>query len=119
MGRYYNGDINRKFWFAVQSSNAPSRFGGIESEPNYISYHFNEEHIPIVENEINNIRVLLGDNLKKFDDFFASNNGYNDNMLKDAGLDEKLLVHYADLGLGNEILNCIKDFGQCDFDAEL
>lgn len=61
----------------------------------------------------------MGDNLKKFDDFFASNNGYNDNMLKDAGLDEKLLVHYADLGLGNEILNCIKDFGQCDFDAEL
>ena len=38
MGRYYSGDINGKFWFALQSSNAPSRFGGYENEPNYINY---------------------------------------------------------------------------------
>ena len=36
MGRYYSGDINGKFWFALQSSNAASRFGGYENEPNYI-----------------------------------------------------------------------------------
>ena len=29
MGRYYSGDIEGKFWFAVQSSNAADRFGGI------------------------------------------------------------------------------------------
>ena len=27
MGRYYNGDINGKFWFAVQNSNCADRFG--------------------------------------------------------------------------------------------
>ena len=37
MGRYYDGDISGKFWFAVQSSNAPARFGGNEFEPNYIN----------------------------------------------------------------------------------
>ena len=36
MGRYYTGDIEGKFWFALQSSNAASRFGGVESEPAYI-----------------------------------------------------------------------------------
>ena len=27
MGRYITGDIERKLWFAVQSSNAADRFG--------------------------------------------------------------------------------------------
>ncbi len=29
MGRYYSGDIEGKFWFAVQSSYAADRFGVI------------------------------------------------------------------------------------------
>ena len=32
MGRYYNGDVNGKFMFAVQSSNAHERFGAEEME---------------------------------------------------------------------------------------
>jgi hypothetical protein len=30
MGRYYNGDVNGKFMFAVQDSNAHERFGAVE-----------------------------------------------------------------------------------------
>ena len=41
MGRYYTGDIEGKFCFAVQSSYAADRFG-FEGTPSYINYHFNE-----------------------------------------------------------------------------
>ena len=37
MGRYYNGDIEGKFWFAVQSSN-DADFFGCEGESHNISY---------------------------------------------------------------------------------
>ena len=36
MGRYYNGDIEGKFWVAVQPSDAAARFGGRNYEPSYI-----------------------------------------------------------------------------------
>ena len=32
MGRYYSGDIEGKFWFAVQSSTSPERFGAVENQ---------------------------------------------------------------------------------------
>ena len=56
MGRYYTGDIEGKFWFALQSSNAASRFGGVESEPAYINYYFDEDHLEEVEAEIKKYR---------------------------------------------------------------
>ena len=61
MGRYYSGDIEGKFWFALQPSDAPSRFGGEETEPSYINYHFNEDHLEEVEEEIQNIEESLGE----------------------------------------------------------
>ena len=36
MGRYYSGDIEGKFMFAIQSSDAPERFGAVENQ-NYIA----------------------------------------------------------------------------------
>jgi len=33
MGRYYSGDINGKFWFGVQDSNAIEQLGGVVEEP--------------------------------------------------------------------------------------
>ena len=43
MGRYYNGDIEGKFWFAVQSSDASERFGGTGYQPAYTEYDFGED----------------------------------------------------------------------------
>ena len=40
MGRFYSGDIEGKFWFGLQPSDAPSIFGGTEQEPAYITYDF-------------------------------------------------------------------------------
>ena len=39
-------------------------------------------------------------------------------MLKEAGITEAELREYADLGLGKEIRDSIKENGQCSFEAE-
>ena len=60
MGRYYNGDIEGKFWFAVQDSSAADRFGVIGNQPQELYYYFSEEDLPKVEKEIKNIKNTLG-----------------------------------------------------------
>ena len=52
MGRYYYGDIEGKFWFAVQSSDAADRFGVIGEEPHYLEYDFTEDDLEEVEEEL-------------------------------------------------------------------
>ena len=119
MGRYYDGDIEGKFWFGVQRSDAAERFGSMPS----IHFYFSSEQIPDVEEEINNILENLGEYKQKLDDFFEKNRGYNDEMLVEAGFPkdkiEYLLSEYADLGLGYKILSCLKENGECSFDCEV
>ncbi len=119
MGRYYSGDIEGKFWFAVQSSVAADRFGVSHNEPNYVEYYYEEEDLEGVEEEIKNIEEALGDKLQVIDDFFAKHDSYNDTMLTDAGISREELSEYADLGLGRKIRDCIKENGYCSFTAEL
>ena len=119
MGRYYNGDINGKFWFAVQSSEAPSRFGGQIYEPAYIAYHFDEDHLDEVKNEIDAIELKLGENKKVLDDFFKDRNGYTDDELSKIGITKEMLVDYADLGLGIKIKERLEEDGCCEFQAEI
>jgi hypothetical protein len=45
MGRYYDGDINGKFMFGVQSSDAADRFGVIGEKPNLLDYYFDEDNL--------------------------------------------------------------------------
>jgi hypothetical protein len=119
MGRYYSGDINGKFWFGLQSSTAADRFGVTYSEPSYVTYFYSDEDLVGVVEEINNITESLGDKLKVIEDFFKDRGGYNDEMLKEAGISTKELEDYADLGLGIQIRDCIIEQGECTFDAEL
>lgn len=119
MGRYYSGDIEGKFWFAVQSSDAASRFGGVESEPAYIDYYFDEEHLEGVEAEIKNIEDFLGEKVQILNEFFESHNGYTDKDLENLGVTKGDISNYADLGLGIKIRDQIKEFGTCSFQAEL
>lgn len=128
MGRYYSGDIDGKFWFAVQSSDASERFGGQGSEPAYTEYYFQEEDLEGVELEIKAIKKKLGKIKGYFDEFFGTEDGYTDGMLREylASKGEKLtndevsghLSDYADLGLGIQIRDCIKENGSCSFQAE-
>lgn len=124
MGRYISGDIERKLWFAVQSSNAADRFGVTGCEPNYIEYYFNkEDNLAYLQNELKHIENTIGlENMKKLDDFFNSTNGYNDSIMKEYGvLDiwENYKSDYADYGLGKDIEKCLMENDECSFQAEL
>lgn len=123
MGRYYKGDIEGKFWFAVQSSDDADFFGVTGTEPNYLEYYFEESDLENVEEGIAQCLKELGDDKKKLDDFFEKHDGYNDKMLQEAGFDlekvKELFKWYARLHLGEKIAKCIRDTGSCSFEAEL
>lgn len=120
MGRYFHGDIDGKFWFAVQSSNAASRFSAdAECDRSSISYYFDEGNLDEVQGELKRIEDKLGDNMLKFFKFFSEHDGYNDDMLIEAGLPVSMLEDYADYLLGKKIEKCIIQTGQCSFEAEL
>jgi hypothetical protein len=118
MGRYYSGDIEGKFWFALQSSDAADRFGVVGIQPSILNYYFDESDLDGVEGEIKNIEESLGDKLQVINKFFEERNSYSDEMLKEAGITQDELSDYADLGLGKKIRDCIVDQGYCSFDAE-
>ena len=67
MGRYYNGDIEGKFWFGLQSSDAADRFG-YEGTTTHLDYYFDQEELPTVEAEIKSIEESI--DVQKIDDFF-------------------------------------------------
>lgn len=119
MGRYYSGDIEGKFWFGTQPSDDADYFGSVGTEPNYIEYYFDEYHIPSIKKGIKECKKQLGDNKKKLDEFFKKENGYNDDMLIEAGIDPSSVEWYARLELGEKILACVKEVGSCNFTAEL
>lgn len=117
MGRYYNGDINGKFWFGLQSSNAADRFGSTGS-PSDINYYFDEDDIESVSNELNRILDNLGTQFSVIENFFAENNGYNDEMIK-GKFTIKELSEYADYKLGEKIHNHLLENHSCQFSAEI
>ena len=119
MGRYYDGDINGKFWFGLQSSNAADRFGVEGEPPAELHYWFDTDHLEDIEAEILNIETALGDKLEVIEQFFLANNGYTDEKLKEAGITQGELSEYADLKLGIKIRDCVKENSECSFTAEL
>ncbi len=119
MGRYYSGDIDGKFLFALQSSDCADRFGVIGKQPSILNYYFDEENLEEVEAEIKNIEESLGDKLQVIENFFETNDGYNDKVLAEIGITQDELRDYADLGLGKKIRDCIIENGSCGFEAEL
>lgn len=124
MGRYYNGDIEGKFWFGVQSSNDADFFGVEGYEPNYLNYYFSTEDLPNIKKGIKTCQKMLGKNKKKLDNFFKEKDSYADGELaKKLKITEdkatEILKWYARLELGTKILKCVEETGQCDFDAEL
>ena len=116
MGRYYHGDIEGKYMFAVQSSSAANRFGA-EGTSNYLNYYFDESHLTTIESELNKME----DAFKKVKTFFDAKDGssYTDEQVENAGITKEEMNDYADYMLGQKIKECILSNGQCSFDAEL
>ena len=114
MGRYYNGDIEGKFMFAVQSSAAADRFGSIGYN-NYLSYYFDEEHLDTINKELEELQEAH-DKVAKF---FENRDSWNNEERDKAGLTQQDMSDYADYVLGNKIKDCIIEQGDCSFEAEL
>ena len=66
MGRYYDGDIEGKFWFGVQSSQAPENLG---AEMMRITYQWSDRDA--LDKRIKELESELGDYLPKMDKFFG------------------------------------------------
>ena len=123
MGRYYNGDIEGKFWFAVQSSDDADNFGVKGEAPDELEYNFDEEDLNGVIQGIEECIKGLGKFKGKLDKFFEKHNSYNEKMLvKEFKATEeevkRMLMLYARLELGLKIKECIKQNGYCNFTAE-
>ena len=124
MGRYISGDINRKLWFGVQSSDAADRFGVTGHQPEELYYSFDIDSLPEIYQELSNIAKSLGSNLILLHKFFTDNTGYTDEKVAEylnVELDvaKKLLKDYADFELGLKIAEAVQTTGQCEFTAEL
>ncbi len=122
MGRYYDGDINGKFWFGVQSSTAADRFGVTGCAPGYLDYYFEKEDLKTVEDEIKVLEAKLGNSSTAFKEFFDKRDTYSDKTLEEANILELWNSNksdYADLLLGIKIRDCIKEHGSCTFTAEV
>lgn len=123
MGRNYFGDIEGRFWFAVQDSDAADRFGVTGVQPEELYYYFDRENLDDVEEELKVIRKQLGKHRTKMNEFFKSNGSYTDEKLAQfldvpVAKAKSLLNDYADYELGMKIRECILVNGCCEFTAE-
>jgi hypothetical protein len=124
MGRYYSGDIEGKFWFAVQPSDSADRFGVKGVEPSVLQYCFTSDDIEGVKNGLKEIEDNLGDKLPLMEKFFSERDMYNDaEVCNNVGISEDEVLYYlreyADYKLGNKILKELLEYGRCEFEAEL
>ena len=120
MGRYYSGDIEGKFMFAVQSSTAGERFGA-EDVTRHIGYYIRRDEYDNIVKELNDIEKTGA--LKRVQDMLAKcEHGYNDKIMKENGVSEEDLVDFADFRLGGQIKKWFDDNPEEDglsFMAEL
>lgn len=122
MGRYYSGDIEGKFWFAVQPSDVAESFGAVEQEKYCIDYVVYREYLDKTHKRMAELESKLGDNKQKLDVFFEKNDGYNDETLVANGINFSFIPLYADWCFGKKIIDFFDqnpDEDYCEFTAEL
>jgi len=114
MGRYYSGDIEGKFMFAVQSSHAADRFGS-SGYTGYLNYYFDREHLGTINKELSDLKKSY----KKVKKFFKGRGSWTTADQEEAGISPQQMSDYADYCLGKKIKECIEEYGECRFDAEM
>ena len=120
MGRYYNGDVNGKFMFAVQGSDAHERFGAVEVESAYIHYVVYREDYAEICAELDAIKHK--GHIEKVLKMFNEENGFNDEIKKQYNVSQEDLEEYADYEIGmqlKEFFDENPDCYECRFDAEI
>lgn len=136
MGRYYEGDIEGKFWFGIQSSDDADFFGSSGFQPDYLEYYFDEEHLDKIQKGLDECSQHLDYRKDLLDDFFKKNNGYTQEQICElldipvpkTGISVEehnkskyhyYLMWYARYELGKKILDRVKSDKFCSFRAEL
>ena len=124
MGRWCSGSIDHRLWFAVQNSDAADRFGVTGYQPEELYYHFDEDSLPGIKQELKNIEDKLGNNLILLHKFFEENDSYSDEKVAEylnvePNDIQNILKDYDDYELGLKIANAVQTDGQCEFTAEL
>ena len=123
MGRYYDGDIEGKFWFAVQSSD-DADFFGVEGRSGFLYYHFDQDDLPKIKKGVETCFEELGLYHMRLKSYFEKNGSYTvEELAKHLKISEDKLTYllqwYARLGLGQQIRSCVEQTGECSFEAEL
>ena len=121
MGRYYTGDIDGKFMFAVQNSDAGERFGAVSQHSNYIDYVvYKEDSYEDICNELNAIEQTGC--IKRVTKMFDNEVGYNDDICQKYGVSQKDLMEFADYRMGKQIKEWFDNNpmeNELNFEAEL
>jgi len=120
MGRYYNGDVDGKFMFAVQSSDAHERFGARSEESNYIPYVVYRDSYAEICAELDSIKHK--GHVDKVENMFNKEEGWNDKIQERYNVTDKDLSEYADYKIGlqlKEFFDDNPDTDECRFEAEL
>ena len=79
MGRYYSGDIEGKFMFGVQGSDAPTRFYATECEPDFIQYNVSFDDYDKVKKELDSINK---GSINRVEKMFSECESYNEDTMK-------------------------------------
>jgi len=121
MGRYYTGDIEGKFMFAVQDNDAGERFGADEVHSNVIHYRVWRESYDDIVKELKSIEDTGA--VEKVPKMFEGGNiwGWDDEIAEKFGVSRKNLEDYADYQMGMKIKQWFDDNPKEDylyFDAE-
>ena len=101
MGRYYNGDIEGKFMFGVQGSDAGERFGAYETESGYVDYCVERQSYDQIVKTLEDIKSK--GHVERVEKMFKKENGWNDDILAKYGVSNKDMEEYADYQLGKQI----------------
>jgi len=119
MGRYYTGDIEGKFMFAVQGSDAGERFGAHELRGSVIHYCIQRESYDDIVKELKSIED--SGSLERVQKMYEDYNGWNNEIAEKCEVSHKDLEDYADYRMGKKIKQWFDDNPDDDylyFDAE-
>ena len=120
MGRYYHGNVEGKFMFAIQSSDAHTRFGAVELEPSHIDYIVYRDNYKEICAELESIEK--SGHINKVEKMFKENVGYNNERMEEYNVTEKDLSEWADYQIGKQLKKFFDDnptIDECNFEAEL
>jgi len=139
MGRFYSGDIEGKFWFAVQDSDDAGHFGGTmdyldgegevweegdEGQPVEVAFNFGPNDHQSIQEGLKECEDYLSGFAEKMNEFFSKNETYSVERLGEfLGVPERrassYLQVYARQELGRKIWQCVQERGECNFTGEL